>query len=289
MDLDSIAEGVSDDATFDDLIKGNEVETVDPPAELAQPEPEEFELDEPSAETEEQVEAVESDVPELVERDWYGKKVKLDKEADEYLNSYFTRKNQEIAEERRKAQEEASRALEEAQRLREEAEERQRLLQAHLDANPEFAESWNYEARVSQRNKEFETLQREFQQMREQLEAQRTQQMFEAEVNAAKQQFALAENAQISERDAMDIALSQVISSNGNIPFTQAWQDVVGRYNRNARSEGIAKVKNALEKQGKTQGLTSKRSASARTKPAAKKSIDDLLSEHMSWSDERFR
>lgn len=291
-DLDSIADSISDDANFDDLISGREVEQaeVQPEAELAQ-EPETELLDEPSSQDEEYVAEAESETPEpssepeLVERDWYGKKVKLDKEADEYINSYFTRKNQEIAEERKRVQEETQKAIQEAQRLREEAYERQRQLQAHLDANPEFAESWNYEQQVAQRNKEFETMRAEFQTLQQSLEQERMQRQFEQEVSSAKETYQLNEKAPISEKDAMDIALSQVISSNGNVPFTQAWQDVVGRYNRNVKSEGIKQVKNALEKQGKNTGLTSKRSAQARTKPGKKLSIDEMLERDLARPD----
>jgi hypothetical protein len=289
MDLDDIADSISDDATMKDLVSGEEIavnevpEPEPPPAELAEAD---YDLDEPSVDSEE----IEVDgVPELVERDWYGKKIKLDKDGDEYLNSYFTRKNQEIAEERRKAQEEATKALEEAQKMRDEVERQQRMLQSHLDANPEFAESWNYEQKVAERNTAFEKMQKDFYAMQERLQAQESQRLFEAEVNAAQQQYALNEGSSISVRDATDLALSQVITSDGAVSFTQAWQDVVGRYNRQVKSDGIAKVKNALENKAKTQGLTSKKSAQARTRPGKKKSIDELLASHLAMPEERFR
>jgi len=296
-DLDSLVDMVSDDADMSDLTTPGVDVSIVPDSEPepqedyreAAPQPdvdEELELDPP--EPEQGAPAEES--LELEERDWYGQTFKVDKRLGNTLDKFFTEKNQRLNQEHKErvaALEAKERAIAEQDRANREYREK---LQAHLDANPQFAESWNEVAERQRQSQDFAQLQSQFNQLQETLQQERARQQIESELNRLAEQYPIPEESPLSLDQVRKMALAEVIASGYQVDLDYAWQNVASQLNGRVRSKAAQRLANAVKSQSsvpKTSPASQKRSGGKRTS-SKPRSIDELLSKHMSMPDEYF-
>lgn len=226
--------------------------------------------------------------PELVERDWYGRKIRIDKAGDEFINSYFTQKNQELMEKHRQEVEALSAKEAEAEEKLRRAEEIQSLMQAHLDANPEFAHSWNSD--VSQREEQALLKQLKDKLDRIEAEKQREAQISRrrAEVQALESKYSL--ESEEDRQDLRDIALASWVKRGGKgsmeHDYQLAYSRISGRNKRGTRG----KIRSAGRKARASSPVgSSRRRGTPKQQEQRPKGLKALLKEHLAMPDEFFR
>lgn len=292
-DLDALVESTPDDLSLSDALNpslGSELASVpedDQQVEEEASSQEEEDFDEESHSDTDDFEdeprqATDAEAePELEEVEWYGQRGKIDKRLSGYLNKYFTEKNQRLNEEHTNRVSEAQRKLQEAQERMEAAERLQAELQGHLDANPEFAESWNREMAIKSAKSEAEALREEFTQFRQSIEQERAEQAIRGQLAEYGEKYKLEDQAE-SEL-ATKLALAEVALSNYATPLEHAYQNAVAQLNRRHRADKKQRLQSAAAKAAKLPKPTKsgKRSGGkvAKSKP---KSLDELLEYHLS-------
>lgn len=200
--------------------------------------------------------------PDLVEREWYGKKVVLSREADAFLDKYFTQKNQEIASLRRQ-QEQA--LLAEKQSIEAEkaklAQYREKLA-AWAKGNPQVAPIANQQA-----------LEARLQDIASRVEAYEQSQKQEAAEQALRQacveaetKVKLPDSLPLASDDFRRLYVAEFMDNDGQISLEEAALLVRDRLTRGIKQQQASKL----------QELAGKRQAQQGQKPLAGQSASSV-------------
>lgn len=217
---------------------------------------------------------------EWVEREWDGTKIRIDKTGDEFFDKYWTQKNQRMAAEHKARMAETEAREAEALAKLKAAQDLQTKLQAHLDANPEFAESWNNEVKVQQE----QSLLQELQSKLEKLDRERRQN--EALERHQRELAQLDSKYNLGNEEDQDLLRDLAFASwakrggQGSMEddFRLAYSKLKGRsVKKQVRKAGRA----AARKRSAPTSSTSSR-GTPRAEPKKRKGLRALLSEHLS-------
>lgn len=289
VDAVDVDEGLGHVPTEEEVLSQSAADD-DSDEDLDQEEAAEAASDEPLEDEEDEPEFDSTSDNELAEVNWYGKKGKISKDLLGYLNKFFTETNQKAAEEKRAALEEAGRVKQEAVQAREEALALQAALKAHLDANPEFAESWDESQ--STRDSHYSSMKAssEIAELRKELEAikgdrerQRAAQELGQTLGNLAQQFKLDPNSPLDNDDIQQLAVSRVIASNSTVSLEDAYAAEVSKANQRARSSKIQyiKKKEQVRRKAPTEGANISSNKEPKKVDFSKMSLDDMLDYHM--------
>jgi hypothetical protein len=227
---------------------------------------------------------------ELVDIDWYGKTFKAPQGFKKFADTYFTQRAQQYAEEHRAVQSQAQSQLAEAQRLRAEAEDYRARVQAHLDANPDFAESWNDAVAVNQQRSEVGELRAQLDAIRGSMEQEAAQRQVQAEISELNTRFRLEKDSPFSPEVVQKMALAEVVSSGYSVPLEHAWQSAVGELNRIGKQARLQRLQEAARNSTLVPKPTNsgQRSGGKAQKDGGPRTLDALLKHHLSMPDQFF-
>lgn len=229
------------------------------------------------------VQEASEDAEEFLETEVFGQKGKVSKKFADSVRGILEKEYSEAQEQK----EQAKARYEEAKKLYDEAIKWKESVQAHLDANPEFASNWkSVQAKKQERDKALEVAERMEQYLANQ-EQEKKRASFEAQIMQLSQKYSLPKNEVYTERD---VRIRAADNLEKGMSLEAAYREAASELRGRLKKAGLAYIGS------KAKAASTLPQGAARRPPAATKKVEkltprQLLQKHLRMNDkdlERF-
>lgn len=183
---------------------------------------------------------------EIIDFEFHGSKGKASKALVESWNKSFTLKHQAMEKERNSYLEEARRVKEEGIAELRKAQDLQARLQAHLKANPQFAENWNHEMKISQEGDRLSQIENALHEMKKERLIAAERANLDAQLADLAGRFPVIDNPIFTQNDVAEQALAHQMAyraAGKELSLESIYQQIAANKNESIRQARSKRLK----------------------------------------------